>query len=302
VTTPAPSRKLSVLVPGGSVYTCDAGGGEALLCLHGGPGASHGYLTYGLGTLAPAFRPIFFDQRGGGRSVPIGAGWPRFRDLLDDIESICEAYRLERLGLIGHSWGALLALSYALVTRREVTGVALVNALPLGSDLMGSMFDFICARTEDARVTKRLSRVAASLASSGAIQREKVIAFAHRTVPLFVRTKNWWRLPQYVVPLEWQMDVWSAAQQHVQQYRRVLPSGMLVVQGEEDVATTEEVARSLIGFGETRAVTIPRCGHVAPLEAPQELCGVLRGYFSRATSARQRHFASLSDAPRCEAP
>ncbi len=290
-----------MLVPGGSVYACDAGEGDALLCLHGGPGASHGYLTYGLRALASTFRPIFFDQRGGGRSVTTGAGRPSFRDLLDDIESLCEAYRLERLGLVGHSWGALLALSYALVTRREVTGVALVNALPLGSDLLTTLFEFIFARTEDARVTRRLSRVEATLAASGAVQRERAVAFAHQTVPLFVRTKNWSRLPQYEAPVDWQMEIWSAAQQHVQRNRRALPS-VLVVQGEEDVATADDVARSLGDIGQARAVTIPHCGHVAPLEAPRELCGVLRRYFERGASARGPRFSASSSEPRCESP
>jgi proline iminopeptidase len=275
-----------VIVPGGSLYSCDSGEGEALLCLHGGPGATHGYLAYGLGTLSLEFRPIFFDQRGSGKSGPFAGRGPRFQELLNDIEAICDAYRLDRLGLVGHSWGALLALSFATVTRRELTGVALVNALPLGADLLDSMFEFMSTRAEDARVTKHLSRIEASLATTEVVQREEVVGFAQRTVPLFVRTKNWWRLPRYEVPPDWQSEVWSEATQHVTRYRRRLSSGLLVIQGEQDVARAEDVARSLIDFGEARTVTIPRCGHVAPLEAPRALCRALRDYFSRAVSVR----------------
>ena len=299
MTTSASPRKLGVLVPGGSLYTCDSGGGEALLCLHGGPGATHGYLAYGLGTLASAFRPIFFDQRGGGRSAPFGASQPRFQELLDDIEALCEAYRLERLGLVGHSWGALLALSFAAVTRREITGVALVNALPFGADLMEVMFEFMSTRVEDERVTKRLSRIEASLSGARVVQREKVVGFAERTVPLFVRTKNWWRLPRYEVPPEWQSEVWADATLHLNRHRNRLRSGLLVVQGDEDVAPAEAVARSLIDFGRAQTATIPRCGHVAPLEAPRALCRVLRDYFSQAISTRK---PASPAAPSCDAP
>jgi pimeloyl-ACP methyl ester carboxylesterase len=297
VTPTVALRKLGVLVPGGSLYSCDSGGGEALLCLHGGPGATHGYLAYGLGTLASAFRPIFFDQRGGGRSGLFEGSRPRFQELLDDIEALCEAYRLERLGLVGHSWGALLALSFAAVTRREITGLALVNALPLGADLMEAMFEFLSARVEDARVTKRLSRIEASLATSAVAQRQKVFGFAQRTVPLFVRTKNWWRLPRYEVPPDWQREVWADATQHLNRYRNPLRSELLVVQGEEDVAPAEAVARSLIDFGRAHTVTLPRCGHVAPLETPRALCRVLRDYFSQAVSVKHSSCAP----PRCDA-
>jgi proline iminopeptidase len=50
------------------IYYKALGDGEPLVCLHGGPGASHDYLLPYLLPLARANRLIFIDERGSGRS------------------------------------------------------------------------------------------------------------------------------------------------------------------------------------------------------------------------------------------
>lgn len=88
--------------------------GIPVLVLHGGPGGgcSPAMRRY----FDPAiFRVVLFDQRGCGRSRPHATvdhntTW----DLIADIESIRTALGLERFILFGGSWGATLALVYAI--------------------------------------------------------------------------------------------------------------------------------------------------------------------------------------------
>ena len=88
--------------------------GIPVLVLHGGPGGgcSPAMRRY----FDPAiFRVVLFDQRGCGRSRPHATvdhntTW----DLIADIESIRTALGLERFILFGGSWGATLALIYAI--------------------------------------------------------------------------------------------------------------------------------------------------------------------------------------------
>lgn len=86
--------------------------GQPVLFLHGGPGA---------GTTAnhrryfdpEHYRIVLFDQRGAGKSQPLG----EYRDnttalLISDIEKIREMLGIEQWLIFGGSWGSTLALAY----------------------------------------------------------------------------------------------------------------------------------------------------------------------------------------------
>jgi proline iminopeptidase len=99
--------------PGGPLFVRELGVGPPVVVLHGGPGANHDYLLPQFGRLADEYRLLFYDQRGGGRSRvarPTEIGW---RDHVADLEALRRRWGLERVNLLGYSWGGLLALLYA---------------------------------------------------------------------------------------------------------------------------------------------------------------------------------------------
>lgn len=96
------------------VEQCGNPQGIPVLVLHGGPGGgcSPAMRRYFDPTI---FRVVLFDQRGCGRSRPHAAvehntTW----DLIADIEAIRTTLGVERFILFGGSWGATLALIYAI--------------------------------------------------------------------------------------------------------------------------------------------------------------------------------------------
>lgn len=92
---------------------CGNPDGEPILFLHGGPGA--GCSTTDRRFFDPAhFRIVLFDQRGCGRSSPIGelAGNSP-ADLVADIERLREHLEIDRWHVFGGSWGSTLSLCYA---------------------------------------------------------------------------------------------------------------------------------------------------------------------------------------------
>lgn len=93
-----------------------------LLCLHGGPGALHDYLEP-LEALASTGREvIFYDQLGCGRSdQPSDPSMWTIDLFVDEVVAIREALGLDRVHLLGQSWGGMLALEYALT---QPTGLA----------------------------------------------------------------------------------------------------------------------------------------------------------------------------------
>lgn len=87
---------------------------DTVVVLHGGPGA-------GMQTVLPDWEPlaedltlIFYDQRGGGRStLPADTSLLRARYFVEDLEAVRRHFGLERLKLLTHSFGAVLAARYA---------------------------------------------------------------------------------------------------------------------------------------------------------------------------------------------
>jgi proline iminopeptidase len=107
------------------VEQCGHPEGEPVLVLHGGPGGgcSPSMRRY----FDPAhYRIILFDQRGCGRSRPhasveANTTW----HLVADIERIRTLFGIERMAVFGGSWGATLALIYAITHPERVSFLAL---------------------------------------------------------------------------------------------------------------------------------------------------------------------------------
>ncbi len=99
--------------------------GPAVLFLHGGPGA-------GAGAVHRRFfdphhwRLVIYDQRGAGRSRPLGSLEANTTpDLVADIEVLRRHLGVEKWLLFGGSWGSTLALAYAQAHPERVAGLVL---------------------------------------------------------------------------------------------------------------------------------------------------------------------------------
>lgn len=112
----APYRTGRLHVPGGHVLHHEESGrpdGKPVVCLHGGPGAGSDPGERRLFD-PDVYRIVQVDQRGAGRSTPLGSTdanttW----DLVADLELLREHLGIARWQLFGGSWGATLALAYA---------------------------------------------------------------------------------------------------------------------------------------------------------------------------------------------
>jgi proline iminopeptidase len=99
--------------------------GRPVLFLHGGPGAGAGAVHRRF--FDPDFwRVIIFDQRGAGRSRPLGSLQDNTTpDLVRDIEILRSHLGVDRWLLFGGSWGSTLALAYAQACPERVAGCVL---------------------------------------------------------------------------------------------------------------------------------------------------------------------------------
>lgn len=88
--------------------------GVPILVVHGGPGA--GASSIHRRFFDPAFyRIIIFDQRGAGRSHPLGSLKDNtLAHLVRDMELLRQHLRINQWHLFGGSWGSTLSLAYAV--------------------------------------------------------------------------------------------------------------------------------------------------------------------------------------------
>jgi proline iminopeptidase len=99
--------------------------GYPLIFLHGGPGS--GCNPKQRRFFDPSFyRIILLDQRGCGRSTPLGCIENNDTALLvSDIEQLKQHLNIEKWLVFGGSWGSTLALAYAVAHPSSVTGLIL---------------------------------------------------------------------------------------------------------------------------------------------------------------------------------
>ncbi len=101
----------------------------ALLYLHGGPGSgSYDFTLYQGHFLSRRLHLVVMDQRGVLRSDPLGAKEALgLRDIIKDCEALRRHLGIKRWSVLGHSFGGLLALRYALAYPSSVACLVFEN-------------------------------------------------------------------------------------------------------------------------------------------------------------------------------
>ncbi len=117
----------------GSLFYQVVGAGDAVVVVHGGPGLDHAYLRPGLDILADSLSLVYYDQRGTGRSeVPLGPDAINLDAFVEDIDHLREALGLEQVTVLGHSFGGLIAMAYALEHPERTRALVLLNTVEPG--------------------------------------------------------------------------------------------------------------------------------------------------------------------------
>jgi len=99
-----------------------------ILAIHGGPGFSHRYLRPWVGEGLDRTL-VYFDLPGCGESSRHpGTGYP-LAEYVADVDAVRTGVGAQRAVLLGHAWGAILAVEYALAYPEHVSALVLVNPL-----------------------------------------------------------------------------------------------------------------------------------------------------------------------------
>lgn len=100
-----------------------------LLCLHGGPGLPHDYLEPLESMVTTGRRVVFYDQLGCGNSDhPHDPSLWTVPLFVEELGIIRKALGLERVHILGQSWGGMLAMEYALTQPLGLESLVIADA------------------------------------------------------------------------------------------------------------------------------------------------------------------------------
>lgn len=266
-----------------------------LLCLHGGPGAPHDYLTPLEGIARTGRQVIFYDQTGCGRSTgPSGdpSAWTveLFRD---EVGAVREALGLEETHLFGSSWGGMLAMEVALTHPPGLASLVIASS-PASIPLWAAEANRL--RSELPEETRRVldEHEAAGTLDSPAYQ-EATMEYYRRHL---CRLDPW---PDYVertmatiaeeVYLTMQgpnefVITGTLADWEITDRLGEIDVPTLVTSGSYDEATPEIARQVHEGIRGSEWVLFEQSGHLAFVEEPERYLSVLDDFLTRVESYR----------------
>jgi len=128
-------REGKINVDGDSIYYKIIGNGEPLILVHGGPGLDHSYFLPQMRCLMNDYQLIFIDQRACGQSdADVDSSTISVKSFINDIDQIRQQLKLGKVNLLGHSWGGLLAMNYAIKYQTNLKTLILLNTMSPSSE------------------------------------------------------------------------------------------------------------------------------------------------------------------------
>ncbi|HEU4827749.1 MAG TPA: alpha/beta fold hydrolase [Gemmatimonadales bacterium] len=272
-------------IRGVQLFERRVGGGPAAVVLHGGPGAHHDYLLPGFDALAAGRTLIYYDQRGGGRSAvarEVPVGW---KEHVADLEALRVLWRIERLPLVGYSWGALLALLYAVHHPDRVERLVLISPAPAWREAR-ARFEAIFAERNTAPELQAQRR---ELRESGLRERDPQAyqkrLFELSVVPYFHDAALAQNLTPFRVTGRTQQEVWeSLGDYDLRPALRALRLPATVVHGDSDPIPADLAQATADSLGADFHL-LERCGHVPYVERFDEFVRIAGGALSRPLAA-----------------
>lgn len=160
-------------INGTELYLNAFGEGEPLLIIHGGPGLSHDYFLPQLNGLKNSYNLIFFDQRVSGRSsADVNSDSISFNIFVEDIEALRKVSVYDRIHILAHSWGSLLAVKYASQYPEHVDKLILSNPVPLNKE-----YDAELQKVQMERMTEDFQTERSELMNSKEFQDRELSAY-----------------------------------------------------------------------------------------------------------------------------
>ena len=266
------------------LFCREVGEGPPIVVVHGGPDFDHCYFLPELDRLADSFRLVYYDQRGRGRSAAgVRPEDVTLRSEVEDLDRVRSRFGLESIAVLGHSWGGVVAMEYAIRHPDRVSQLILLDTAPASAGDWRRLRESFAER-RPAEDQAEMDAIAATDAyQRGDLEAEAAYYRIHFRMTL--RRPD--LLDALVARLRAQLhrgrrpprarDRGSAVRGDI----RLAGAGIsfprceqldvptLVLHGEHDFVPVELAARIAEAVPGARLSVLPGCGHFTYLEAPE---------------------------------
>ncbi|MFL5660429.1 MAG: proline iminopeptidase-family hydrolase [Ktedonobacteraceae bacterium] len=249
-----------------------------MLALHGGPGVPHDSLEP-LEEFARTGRPvILYDQLGCGNSdKPTDDTLWSVNLFLDELSAIRQALGLERIHLLGHSWGGALAMEYALKRPDGLLSLILASAPASRTDFMEGQ------RRVRERLPTEIRLILEQGWSDNPDFQHAYDYFSSRHVCRIVPSPAFFQCSVENMNVHLNMLMWTGELSDFDIRRRLgdIHVPTLITAGRYDGSSVEQEALLHAGIPDSQVALFEESSHYAHAEEPERYLSVLDEFLSR---------------------
>lgn len=271
-------------INGIDLYYKSIGSGTPLVIIHGGPGFGHQYLYSYFSRLSDQYKIIFYDQRASGKSN--GDENPSdvtMENFVEDLEGVRKAFQIEKLHILGQSYGGVIALSYAVKYPEQMGSLLLLE-----SSTVDEESDRIFDNNLNTRLTEKESEKLADLL----IRLEKTSSKARIMKEYF---EILFRVYFYNEELRSQLDLTYLTNEMVQkifitgdnlkarpnlfEYINQIDCPTLIIHGDYDPIPVEGMKKIHTIINNSQLTVLNDCGHFAHIEKTEKYFKRIRDFY-----------------------
>lgn len=276
-----------IAVNGTRLFVHREGRGDPMIVIHGGPLLDHGHLVEPLRPLGDDVDLIFYDQRLSGRSAgTVDSASVRLDVFAEDVDAIRAAFGFDRVHVLGHSWGGLIAMRYATTFPDRVRSLILVSPMPPTARLW-----------QDAEQALASSLTAEDTAGMGALRAsegitagrpeaiEELLRLSFRSQvhdPADAATLRFHIEPDYGErSRQFGLILRDLTGYDEREALRSLDVPVLILYGASETAARAGTDTLAATLPHARVTAIPETGHFAFIERPEPVLDAIRGHLRR---------------------
>jgi proline iminopeptidase len=280
---PAPTEGYLASTDGARLFYRVAGQGrDTLIAIHGGPGVDLESIYKDFEPLFARHVVIFYDQRGAGRSeLPADTTRLFFPQQLRDLDAVRRHFHLGKVTLVAHSYGPMLAASYAIAYPEQVRRLVLMGPVPPRRGDFWKRFAQNVAPRMDSAQRAKLASANRRLADTSADTRQACrdywamamiprLADPARTLPL-IKSDLCAAPPagiRYGLTVTNRVVMGSIGDWDLRPELARLPVPTLVVHGEQEAIPMDLVEEWVTSLPNARLLRVPNAAHFAYAERP----------------------------------
>jgi len=251
-----------------------------IIVVHGGPGMDSNSLAADFAPLEKTHRLVYYDQRGGGRSsLPADTKQLTIDHHVDDLEALRRHLRIDKVVIIGHSFGPAIVANYAIKYPEHIDRMIFIAPIPprkgkffeeFGAAMKARLTDEQQKRSSELRKEYENGDVVAACREFWAINTPPRLAKSSKPTvvksdfctapPEAIRYGTMKTNPTTFGSLgDWD---WTADLKKV-----IAPT--LIIHGEEDAIPMSMVSEWATALPHARLVKVPNAAHFPYAEQPQ---------------------------------